>query len=308
MFGYVKVCKPELRVREYEEYKAVYCTLCKTLGEEYGLLSRALLNYDAAFYVLLRECVLGGKTPCYKKGRCHFNPFKKCGYCENPSEIYREAAALTVLMSYQKVLDNIADGKGFKKCLARLIKPYLRGKYKKAKLKYPNFAECIETAMQSQAALEAEPCTGIDRAADPSAKALETIFSQGIENDDNRRVTARVAYCVGRWVYLIDAYDDMRSDLKNGSYNPFLKKYGITDAQALSDADLHTQILRSLYMTENEAAVSFELLSGDMHRGILENILRDGIQAAVETVRRRYLTVGCGDAPRNDNKQEVRSL
>ena len=55
MFGYVKVCKPELRVREYEEYKAVYCTLCKTLGKEYGVLSRVLLRYDATFYVLLRS-------------------------------------------------------------------------------------------------------------------------------------------------------------------------------------------------------------------------------------------------------------
>ena len=74
MFGYVKVCKPELRVREYEEYKAVYCTLCKTLGKEYGVLSRVLLRYDATFYVLLRECALQAAMPCYKKGRCRFNP------------------------------------------------------------------------------------------------------------------------------------------------------------------------------------------------------------------------------------------
>ena len=292
MFGYVKVCKPELRVREYEEYKAVYCTLCKTLGKEYGIAARALLSYDATFYILMRDCALGGETPCYKKGRCRFNPLKKSGYCKNPSESYREAAALTVLMSYQKVLDNIIDGKGFKKFTARLCKPFLCGKYKKAKAKYPFFAAQIETAMQSQAALETEKCTSVDRAADPSAKALEMIFSHGIAEENNRRVVSRVAYCVGRWVYLLDAYDDMRDDLKNGAYNPFLAKFGITDEEALLADDLHTQILRSLYMTVNETAVSFDLLSGKYHRGVLENILRDGTQTATEAVRNKYTSQG----------------
>ncbi|MDO4153595.1 MAG: DUF5685 family protein [Clostridia bacterium] len=290
MFGYVKVCKPELRVREYEEYKAVYCTLCKTLGKEYGVLSRVLLSYDATFYVLLRDCALQAATPCYKKGRCRFNPLKKCGYCENPTESYREAAALTVLMSYQKVLDNIADGKGFKKFATRLCKPFLRGKYKKAKEKYPFFAEQIETAMQMQAALEAENCTCADRAAEPSAKALEMIFSHGLENDENRRVVSRVAYCVGRWVYLMDAYDDMRADLKSGAYNPFLAKYSVADENALGSNEVQEPILRSLYMTENEAAVSFDLLSGTVHRGVLENILRDGTQTATEAVRSSYVS------------------
>lgn len=288
MFGYVKVCKPELRVREYEEYKAVYCTLCKILGKEYGQFSRVLLNYDATFYVLLRECATGGEMPCYKKGRCRFNPLKKCGYCENPSEIYREAAALTVLMSYQKVLDNLADGKGLKKIAAHLCKPFLRGKYKKAKAKYPFFAAQIENAMQKQAALESEHCASVDRAAEPSAKALEMIFAHGIAAENNRRVVSRVAYCVGRWVYLLDAYDDMREDLKYGAYNPFLEKFGITDATALSAKELHEQILRSVYMTVNEAAVSFALLSGTYHRGILENILQDGTQTATEAVCAQY--------------------
>lgn len=68
MFGYVKVCKPELKVREYEEYKAVYCTLCRVIGKEYGQTSRALLNYDATFYILLCDCAESGEAPQYQKG------------------------------------------------------------------------------------------------------------------------------------------------------------------------------------------------------------------------------------------------
>lgn len=288
MFGYVKVCKAELRVREYEEYKAVYCTLCRVLGEEYGLAARGLLSYDACFYILLRDCAESGEAPEYKAGRCRFNPLKKCNYQTNCGESYRAAAALTVLMSYQKVRDNVADGEGIKRISAHMIRPYLRGKYKKAKARYPQFAEAVEQAMATQAALEKAGCDSTDRAADPSAKALSEIFGAGVGSETQKRVIERVAYCVGRFVYLLDAYDDLEGDLKNGSYNPFIRKYDIRDAEELRTPTLQENILRSLYMTANEAAASFHLLTGEVHRGILENILQDGLEAACTAVRKKY--------------------
>lgn len=288
MFGYVKVCKAELRMREYEEYKAVYCTLCRVLGEEYGFTARGLLSYDACFYVLLRDCAESGEIPEYKAGRCRFNPLKKCNYQTNCGESYRAAAALTVLMSYQKARDNITDGKTLKRIAAHMVSPYLRGKYKKAKARYPQFAEVVEQAMTAQASLETAGCDSTDRAADPSAKALSEIFGAGIKSETQKRIIERVAYCVGRFVYLLDAYDDLEEDLKNGTYNPFLQKYRIRDPQTLKDAALHENILRSLHMTANEAAVSFHLLTGEVHRGILENILQDGLETACTAVRKKY--------------------
>lgn len=275
-------------MREYEEYKAVYCTLCRVLGEEYGLAARGLLSYDACFYVLLRDCAESGENPEYKAGRCRFNPLKKCNYQTNCGESYRAAAALTVLMSYQKARDNAADSKGLKRIAARMISPYLRGKYKKAKARYPQFAEAVEQAMATQADLEKEGCTSADRAADPSAKALSAIFCAGVESEMQKRVIERVAYCVGRFVYLLDAYDDLEDDLKNGSYNPFIRKYDIRNAEALRAPALQENILRSLHMTANEAAVSFHLLTGEVHRSILENILQDGLESACAAVRKKY--------------------
>lgn len=69
MFGYVKAYKPELKVRDYEQYKAVYCSLCKTLGREYGLFARLTLSYDFTFAALLR-LALSGECPGFHKSRC----------------------------------------------------------------------------------------------------------------------------------------------------------------------------------------------------------------------------------------------
>ena len=89
----------------------------------------------------------------------------------------------------------------------------------------------------------------------------------------------------------MDAYDDMRKDLKSGAYNPFLLKYNVTDEPALENNELHEAILRSLHMSANEAAISFDLLDGTVHRNVLENILYDGLEAQCAAVRRAYTEV-----------------
>lgn len=288
MFGYVKVWKPELKIREYEEYRGVYCSLCRTLGKEYGQTSRMLLSYDATFYVLLLTMSRGGECPHFEAGRCPFNPTKKCNYQSNNEELYKAAAALTVILSYHKVRDDMQDGGFSKKSAARLIYPLLSGKYKKAAKRYPEFAEIVENTMQKQAQAENENCESVDKAADPSAKSLELLFTLGMEEGTQKTVLGRTAYCIGRFVYLIDAYDDMKSDLKRGSYNPFLLKYQIKSEKELKDPALHEAILQSLHLTANEAALSFNLLDGTVHRSILQNIFYDGLESQMEKVRNAY--------------------
>ena len=107
MFGYVRVSKGELKVKEYEMYKAVYCSLCRELGKSYGVLSRFTLSYDFTFLALLSmslqdECVKA------KKGRCAFNPLKRCNYCTN-TNVFEMPSAAAMIMLYYKLKDNIND-------------------------------------------------------------------------------------------------------------------------------------------------------------------------------------------------------
>ena len=80
MFGYVRVYKEELRVREYETYRGVYCTLCRALGKRYGVFARLILSYDMTFFAIVRLSA-DGVVPSFRPGRCPFNPTKKCNYC-----------------------------------------------------------------------------------------------------------------------------------------------------------------------------------------------------------------------------------
>lgn len=282
MFGYVKVYKPELKIKDYEVYKAVYCSLCKELGKDYGIIARCFLSYDLTFYALYRKAVLQDKCDNFKNGRCKFNPLKKCNYIVGDDEVLKEAAALTIILSYYKTKDSIDDSKGIKKFLYKLAYPYIRRKYKKAKQNCIELENIISNCMKRQSEIEAEKTVSVDLAADSSAKALSFIFAFGIEDEQKRRISERFAYCLGRWVYLSDAYDDIPKDLKTGNYNPFILKYNIKN----SDFD-EEPIIQTLNLSANEAAMAFNLLDLKHYKDILENVIYDGLENQQKAIQNK---------------------
>lgn len=46
-----------------------------------------------------------------------------------------------------------------------------------------------------------------------------------------RRVLEQMLYHLGRWVYLIDAADDLQKDAVSGNYNPVALRYGLRDGK-----------------------------------------------------------------------------
>ena len=63
MFGYVTPFKSELKIREYNLFRAYYCGLCKTMGNEYNQLVRMGLNYDLSFLCRFLDWHLGVIDP-----------------------------------------------------------------------------------------------------------------------------------------------------------------------------------------------------------------------------------------------------
>ncbi len=91
MFGYITIDKGEMLVKDYEAYKAVYCSLCKQLGKEYSFLSRFILSYDCTFYAVM-ALALESECPGFSQGRCTFNPLKKCNYLKTQKKPLSMAA------------------------------------------------------------------------------------------------------------------------------------------------------------------------------------------------------------------------
>lgn len=283
MFGYVKAYQPELKVRDHEQYKAVYCSLCKMLGREYGLFARMTLSYDFTFAALLRLS-LAGECPGFHKSRCPFNPFAKCHACSGGEDSFSFTAGAAVIMTFYKLRDNLKDAGFWKRIAARLLYPFAAHAHNKAKRRFPQVEQIVFDMMREQALLEEEGCDQVDRAADPTAKALAALLSMDAATEDVRRVLERLGYCVGRWVYLTDAADDLDADLKSGDYNPYIRAFRIIegDAQLLEAA--RKKAREALNLTAAEALRAYELLEVRRFDAILRNILTDGLSESQKQI------------------------
>ena len=271
MFGYVRACKPELKIKEYETYKAVYCSLCRLMGREYGFWSRFTLSYDFTFLALLNMSLKSGCDPV-ERGRCFFNPLKKCNYCKNSEPLYMPAAA-AMIMCYYKLLDNISDEKGIKKIGYIIIKPLFKRANKKAAKKFPQLEKIISDYISAQTALEEAGCRELDAAADPTALLLSKILQLCSESPAQKRVLDRMGYCIGRYIYLLDAACDLPDDIKSGSYNCLSYTCEGDPAEYAKN-----RITPQLYFCANEAGKAFELLDIKKYRSLLGNIIYLGLE------------------------------
>lgn len=285
MFGYVRADKPEMKIKEYEAYKGLYCSLCKAMGKHFGLLSRLTLSYDITFLLLARLSFLG-RVPEFNRGRCPFNPSKSCNYCQNSNEELRYAAAVSMMMFYFKVRDNISDSSFFKRLVMYLILPWASLKYKKAKRLYGEVAQIIEQAMSSQAKIEASATASSDEAAHSSAEALGKITAYNIERGQGD--IYRFGYAVGKWVYLTDAFDDIEGDLKSKSFNVFIKKYNITDYSEITP-EIKEEIRGTLNMCCGYFIEAYEKIQQKSLTPIMENIIYGGTEKTIETVLNKNL-------------------
>lgn len=266
MFGYIKPYKPEMRIKEYELYRSFYCSMCKKLGKSYGVFARFTLNYEFVFLALLFSS-LNGSDCTTKKGRCPFNPIKKCNYSDIADEGFEFSSSAAIMLLYYKLLDNLRDEKGIKRLKYLPLKPIFSKNYVKAKAKYPQIDEIFADYDAQQQAVESQNIQNIDEAAEPTARMLSSLFKMCSEDDAQKRILDRLGYCMGRYIYILDAAADIEKDLKSCSYNPFKNR---EDANTIAE--------RQLYFSVNEAANAFELLKICKFKNILGNIICLGLE------------------------------
>jgi hypothetical protein len=272
VFGYIQPLIPELKVRELQDYKAVYCGLCGELGRAFGPFARLFLSYDFTFLAMLRIGLR--REPRQEKPvcrRCYVNPLKKI-HVSQDTDALRYSADIAAITLYYKLLDNIADSGPLKKTGWRILRALAAPAWKKAAARVPRADAAIAEAMKAQAALEKAGETSLDAAAEPTAAAMAKIFSM-LGGPEDSRALERLGYLIGRYIYLCDALDDLRADIKSGGYNPLA---------AVESAEVFAK--ESIYMTAGEAGLAYNLLDFESYKPILDNIVFLGLKNGADSI------------------------
>ena len=270
MFGYVRAFRPELKCKDFDLYGATYCGLCSCMRQRYGVVAPMFLSYDFTFLALLLWEEETTFRPC--SGRCLAKPWRKKAMCP-VSPALEETADKSVILTYWKLRDGVADERGVKKLAASVLALLLRSSYRKAAELQPEFDANVQRHLADLNCLEQENCPSIDRTADTFACLLRDASGR---DGEHGRVLEQILCHVGRWIYLADARDDLARDMEEGSYNPLLLRYGkFCDDEALKDTMDH-----SLEM----AASAMEVGRFGCRKAILENILYLGLPTVQKAV------------------------
>ena len=270
MFGYVRPSAQDLPEGELDRFRTMYCGLCHTLSQRYGQAARFILNYDFTYLAILLSDGTAGKE---NAGRCYTSPIRKRPYLESTAAM-ELAADESVILAYWQLRDGVEDHAWAAGLKYRAGARLLESAYRKAAAFRPAFDQAVRRQLQMLGALEKEKNPSMDKAADTFAVLLSSA-AEGVEEPVRRRVLEQILYHLGRWVYLIDAADDLKKDAESGNYNPVALRYGLQDGTW--DPESRHAFAVTLDHSIHQMAAAFELWNFGVWTTVLQTTFYAGL-------------------------------
>ncbi|MCR5415903.1 MAG: DUF5685 family protein [Pseudobutyrivibrio sp.] len=268
MFGYVNANRKQLSDDDKVNYQRFYCGLCQELHNQAGFKGQMLLNYDLCFLAILLQSLYEPEVTT-KKFRCVIHPISpKHAYISTATEY---AASMDIILSYHSLMDNYQDDNS---SISGAAAASIRKHYNKVKAKYPRQTKAVEDYIEKLSAAEKRKETNIDVVSNYTGEMLACLFDW---KEDNWSPFLRsIGFYLGKFIYIIDAYDDLKKDEKTGNYNPllFMKQDCSKDFETFVRANLTSLIA--------ECAKSFERLPIVDNADILRNIIYSGVWTRYE--------------------------
>ncbi|MBP3700322.1 MAG: hypothetical protein J6I64_00380 [Lachnospiraceae bacterium] len=271
MFGYIIINKQELKFKEFDLYHSYYCGLCQKLKEKYGKSGQMTLTYDLTFLIMLLTDLYQDEST-QDQCRCVAHPLEK--HTTRTSRFTDYAADMNLLLSYYKCEDDWNDERKWTKRTASTL---LRKKAQDIGANYPAKAAAIEKWLVQLHTYEQNHTGTIDEVAGCFGQIMAEIFV--CQRDEWEADLRRMGFYLGKFIYLMDAYEDLEQDEKSGNYNPLLPLW--------KEPAFEESCRQILTMMLAEACKAFERLPLDDHVSILGNILYSGVWCRYEMINRK---------------------
>ena len=279
MFGYVITNCKTLSEADRTRFRALYCGMCRVLRERYGNLGRLTLSYDMTFVAMVLAALY---EPEEQRGRerCAAHPVKPHDYAVNSVMDY--AADLNVMLAWHKCADNWQDDRNPAFLAA---KGALARAYRRAAARQPGKAKAIEEWMNGIREIEKAGREEIDAPVNLTGRMMGELFCYRDDYWSNE--LRRMGDALGRFIYFMDAYDDLKSDVRRGKFNPLKPMMDAPDFEELCK--------QALTMMLAECADAFEGLPVVKDAELIRNILYSGVWA-------RYLYIQDRKAKREETR------
>lgn len=262
MFGYISPVLSVLTEEEKQRYRSFYCGVCHALCTRFGRMDRIALSNDMTFLAIVLSS-LYEPDAVQASSRCAVHPLKTHEY--RSSEMIDFAADMNALLFYYKCEDQRMDDRSLR---GRAGEKAFRKALEQVSHLYPAQAAAVRQALQALWEEEKAVAPNPDRLCNLSGEMLGCAFVPK-PDDVWAPVLRSLGAGLGRFVYWMDAWDDLEEDLKRKRFNPlagYMKREGFQDF-----------CLDTLEMFIAEAAEAFELLPLEQDLPLLRNVLYSGV-------------------------------
>lgn len=261
MFGYVTVNQKSMSEEDRDKYQAYYCGLCHALNERHGVTGQATLNYDMTFlYILLDSLYEPEET--ISKHRCMIHPMKSHTSIKSPIADY--VADMTILLSYYKLKDDYSDDKSVVGAAGAAL---IKKSFLKVSQEYERQAKAVKEYIEELSKCEKANASDLDMVAGLTGKVMEDLFLY--KQDEWEGTLREMAFNLGKYIYLADAYEDVEKDVKKKCYNVWRNEY--------EQPEFEDKCEKILNLLMGECAKAFEHLPIVSNTGILRNSIYSGV-------------------------------
>ena len=275
MFGYVRPALDRLEAADRDAYQGVYCGLCHAMARRHGWPARFTLNYDFAFLAVLLTSGQGEDGTCAR--RCPAHPFRRPRACLRGAGL-ETAADESMILTWYKLTDDVQDRGLFAGLPYRALRRLFRRGYRRAAAARPEFDRLVGAGLERLRQMELDRSPRLDQVADCFAGILAAAAEELPQSEERRRIMGQLLYHLGRWIYLVDAWDDLKDDRKQDRYNPLSARFS---GRAEEERDyVETTLTHSLRLCGSAA----NLLELGRWAPIVENVLYSGLPAVQSAV------------------------
>lgn len=265
MFGYILADADGLTPEQLARYKGCYCGLCRCIGSRCGQLCRMSLTYDMVFLTLLLESLYEPREE-ERHGPCLIHPIRKRGSWQSEATEY--AADLSLILARQNCLD---DWKDERRPLRLVEAALLRRGAEEASERLPKKAAAVRSCLDELGEIEARG----EKSPDPGASAFGRLMGELFLWREDRwaDVLREAGEHMGRFLYLLDALEDLSRDRRRGNYNPLA---GVAEEGATRE-----DILDILVNQMASCAALIDRLPLVQDAELLKNILYTGVWSSL---------------------------
>ncbi len=268
--------KEKLTKDQHVLYRAFYCGICKTIKEEYGNFARFFTSYDMTFLAIVAHDMLSYPVE-FVTENCVGHPFNKQAMIK-PNPLLRKICAVQVILVKYKLIDDVNDGKrGRKKLLG-----FFRKQFDKARVLFPEAEKIVSDMYDKLREMEKSGVSGVDRVSDCFGSMLRSLLKLVVGEADEHALS--LAYNTGKYVYIMDAADDLMDDVRKGNYNPFVAAYGTAKTRDEFFAEHGKDVDFCITSTVNRIIGAFNARQFNQSYSLIKNIVYYGLRKRADEV------------------------